>query len=36
VTHAIPLTTHLFLIVAPALIAVATLLHFLRGRRRGR
>jgi hypothetical protein len=36
VTHAIPLATHLFLIAAPALIAAAALLHFLRGGRRGR
>jgi hypothetical protein len=35
-THTIPLTTHLFLLVVPALIAGAALLHYLRGFRRER
>ncbi len=35
-THAIPLATHVFLVVVPALIAVAALVHFLRGSRRAR
>ena len=35
-THAIPPTTHLFLVVVPALIAAAALVHYLRGLRRGR
>jgi hypothetical protein len=36
VTHPIPLATHLFLAVVPALIAAAAFLQYLRGLRRGR